>query len=56
MKAFLRKSKKAIASGLSGGASAAGIVVSDLDWRAIIGAVVFNALVVWWSPSNEESA
>lgn len=50
---FLRGARKALVGGLYSAASAAGIVVADLDWRAIIGAFVVGVLGVYFSPRNK---
>lgn len=53
MKDFVRGAWKALAGGLYSAATAAGIVLTDLDWRAIAGAFVVGVLGVYWSPSNK---
>jgi hypothetical protein len=53
MKDFIRGAWKALAGGLYAAASAAGIVIADLDWRAIAGAFVVGALGVYFSPANK---
>lgn len=53
MKDFIRGAWKALAGGLYAAAASAGVVVADLDWRAIIGAFVVGVLGVYFSPSNK---
>ncbi|MGH9247933.1 MAG: hypothetical protein ACRD0W_00210 [Acidimicrobiales bacterium] len=54
MKDFIRGAWKAIAGGVYAAASAAGIVVADLDARAIAAAFVVGALGVYFAPANQK--
>jgi hypothetical protein len=49
---YIKSAWKAIVGGVYAAASAAGIIVADLDWQAIIGAFVVGLLGVYFSPRN----
>lgn len=53
MRDLIRKTWKGLAGGLYSAASAAGIVVADLDWRAIAGAFAVGLVGVYFAPSNK---
>lgn len=48
----LRSAKKAIAAGIAAAASAAGIVIADLNWPAIVGAFIVGIVGVYLAPAN----
>jgi hypothetical protein len=49
---WLKTIKKAIGAALTAGAGAAGIVIADLPWPAIIGAAALAFLGAWF-PTNQ---
>ena len=51
----VRKIWKALGAAVGAGAGAAGIVVADLPWPAIIGAAVLAFGTTFVSPANEDA-
>jgi hypothetical protein len=54
MKHFLNRSRKAVIGGLIASASAAGIIVSELEWEGIVAAFIVNAFAVWMTPNAKD--
>jgi hypothetical protein len=54
MREFFLQSKKAFASAAGAAAASAGIVLAELDIRAVVGAGVVAFVTTWFAPKNKE--